>query len=327
VLTVFVAVCQAFFMGMFFLLAGYFTPSSFDRKGVKSFVIDRLLRLGIPLLVYGFLIGTATSALARMNPDASFIELWLRLLNKGTFNYGPLWFAQALLIFTAGYIAWRLLAKSSSAKPDTNNIARPIPGHRVWVAAAVAVGIGALLLRNWFPLGHEIAGITLGYFSSYIFLFVLGCVAWQYRWLERIERKHAVTWGWIALAAFPVLPVVGVVTGRFSGDASKLAGGWAPADVVYAFWEPFMAWGIIALLLWQFRVRFNHPSARWDGWAANAYGAYIVHAPVVVALCIGLRDWSAPTIIKFTLVSCAAITISFSIARVLKMLPGANRVL
>jgi hypothetical protein len=30
---VFVTLNQAFFMGFFFLIAGYFTPASFDRKG------------------------------------------------------------------------------------------------------------------------------------------------------------------------------------------------------------------------------------------------------------------------------------------------------
>jgi peptidoglycan/LPS O-acetylase OafA/YrhL len=66
-LTMMAAICQAYFMGMFFLLAGYFTPSSLERKGLKRFVLDRLLRLGIPLLVYGLLIGPITIALARAN--------------------------------------------------------------------------------------------------------------------------------------------------------------------------------------------------------------------------------------------------------------------
>ena len=41
---------QAALMGLFFLLGGYFTPKSYDRKGVRSFWKERLLRLGIPIL-------------------------------------------------------------------------------------------------------------------------------------------------------------------------------------------------------------------------------------------------------------------------------------
>src|ERR1035438_3593585 len=32
---------QAFFMGILFLLAGYFVPASFDRKGFRRFMADR----------------------------------------------------------------------------------------------------------------------------------------------------------------------------------------------------------------------------------------------------------------------------------------------
>jgi len=42
----------AFVMGLLFLIAGYFTPRSYDRKGAGHFLLDRLKRLGLPLLFY-----------------------------------------------------------------------------------------------------------------------------------------------------------------------------------------------------------------------------------------------------------------------------------
>src|SRR5574340_157067 len=47
---------MAFGMGFFFLLAGYFTPGAYDRKGPRAFLQDRLLRLGLPLVLYDLLI-------------------------------------------------------------------------------------------------------------------------------------------------------------------------------------------------------------------------------------------------------------------------------
>src|SRR5512136_1070530 len=47
---------SAFVMGMLFLVAGYFTPRAYDRKGAGRFLIDRLKRLGLPLLFYGVVI-------------------------------------------------------------------------------------------------------------------------------------------------------------------------------------------------------------------------------------------------------------------------------
>jgi peptidoglycan/LPS O-acetylase OafA/YrhL len=51
-LDLFVATNQMFFMGFFFLISGYFVPASYDRKGGKTFLKDRAIRLGIPLLAF-----------------------------------------------------------------------------------------------------------------------------------------------------------------------------------------------------------------------------------------------------------------------------------
>ena len=51
-LSLFVTLCQSFFMGLFFFIAGYFTPGSFDRKGAGGFIKDRLLRLALPFVFF-----------------------------------------------------------------------------------------------------------------------------------------------------------------------------------------------------------------------------------------------------------------------------------
>src|SRR5579862_9323365 len=63
VLTLFVATNQAYFMGFFFLLAGYFTPASLERKGYGRFLGDRFLRLGLPLAAFIFILNPLTTAL------------------------------------------------------------------------------------------------------------------------------------------------------------------------------------------------------------------------------------------------------------------------
>jgi len=48
VLVFFCTFNQAGFMGMLFLLAGYYTPASLETKGSLNFLRDRLRRLGVP---------------------------------------------------------------------------------------------------------------------------------------------------------------------------------------------------------------------------------------------------------------------------------------
>jgi fucose 4-O-acetylase-like acetyltransferase len=72
VFTLFCSVNQAFFMGFFFLLAGYFSPPALAAKGLRRFVADRLLRLGLPLLAFGFLLGPLAVALAGIQQGRPF---------------------------------------------------------------------------------------------------------------------------------------------------------------------------------------------------------------------------------------------------------------
>ena len=67
----------AFFMGLYFFISGYFVPRSFDKQGSKQFVHKKLLRLGVPLLFMGAIIGV--------------------LIGKP--EIGHMWFVESLLVF------------------------------------------------------------------------------------------------------------------------------------------------------------------------------------------------------------------------------------
>lgn len=321
-LTVFCAVNQSFFMGMFFLLAGYFTPASLVRKGARAFVRDRLMRLGLPLLVFGFVLGPLTVALAGVPAGRGVADAWLGLLARGTFVIGPLWFAWALLIFSLAFAGWRRVRPEPAPDP-----ARAIPSSAVWLAAAIAVGAAALALRQVVPVGQDVLGLQLGYFASYVFLFVLGAVASRHRWLEQVDRRQAVLWGGVALATLPLLFVAAALAGALDGRPVDFSGGLGMPAVVYAFWEPLVAWGIIAGLLVIFRRRFNRPSAHWQAWAHQAYGAFIVHAPIVVALAVVSASWPLPPLVKFVVIGSAGVVASFAVAAMLLRLPGVRRVI
>lgn len=103
--------------------------------------------------------------------------------------------------------------------------------------------------------------------------------------------------------------------------------GLALPAIAYAFWEPLVAWGIIAAFLHGFRSRFNHPSVRWSQWSSSAYGAFSVHAPILVGLSVLAAGWSLPARLKFVLIAAASTVLSFWTAGWLCRLPGATRIL
>ena len=95
-LSCFCALNQAWFVGLFFLLAGYFTPPALARKGALRFLVARALRLGLPWLLFVLLLGPLTVALTRTARGDSPLDTLRWLAGHRVFEPGPLWFAQAL---------------------------------------------------------------------------------------------------------------------------------------------------------------------------------------------------------------------------------------
>jgi peptidoglycan/LPS O-acetylase OafA/YrhL len=324
--TLFVSTNQAYFMGFFFLIAGYFTPASYDRKGAGRFFVDRLVRLGIPLAVYGVLLDPLTNSIERAwgRPPATaepFLPDLIHRIFTADWNNGPLWFAQALLIFSAVYFFWRMSRRDQTLRPDA-----PLPTLSGWFLTAVGVGAGALLIRQWVPVGENVFQLQLGYFSSYIFLFSIGTVAWQRNWFERLTWKSVRAWIIVSIVLLPALILTAVLSGRFAGKHVNFSGGLSFPAILYAFWEPFVAWGVIGAYLVWFRERWNQPSQVWEYLAARAYTVYIIHAPVLVGIGVALKWWQAPAMAKFAVVGPLACLGSLAFSSLVLRIPGARRV-
>src|ERR1700677_961482 len=191
-LVLFCTTNQAYFMGFFFLLAGYFTPASLERKGYARFIGDRFLRLGLPLLDFGLLLGPLPAAIVNYAKGDGFWAVFPWLWRHKEFINGPLWFAQALLIFPLAYCGWRAVA--SARLDQAERTPTPVPAYRWWLASALGVGAAALAIRQFVPVGQNVFGLQLAYFAGYIFLFAVGIAAWRHDWLRQLTWKNARPW-------------------------------------------------------------------------------------------------------------------------------------
>ncbi|HEY1984471.1 MAG TPA: acyltransferase family protein [Terracidiphilus sp.] len=324
-LTLFVATNQAFFMGFFFLLAGYFTPASLERKGYARFLCDRFLRLGLPLLAFILFLGPLTDALVTAYEGKGFWPTFVFLWNHKTIGNGPMWFVQALLIFSLAYCAWRALA-GTPLMPVERKTTR-VPGGLWWLLSGIGVGATALLIRQWIPTGKNIFGLQLGYFASYTFLFGLGIAAWRYDWLGQLQWRNARVWIFGLAISWPAMPIAIIVAGRLNGlGKSNFGGGLSWPAIFYAFWEPFVAWGLIAAWLLMFRKYMNGRSPFWTWLNRRAYSVYIIHPPILVATSLLLHHWAAPALAKFAITGTLACIACWLIADPLVRLPGLRRV-
>lgn len=314
-LTFFCAVNQAFFMGLFFLLAGYYTPGALERKGAVRFMKDRLMRLGIPLAIFGWVLGPATVALAQTQRGQPFLVTLMHMWRDGVFAPGPLWFCEALLAFSAFAALCHGLLPRFRRRPQGR------PGNGKLVAAAVLTGAAAFALRLAWPVGTEWYSLQLGYFASYVVLFIAGIDAAATQWLEQPDADQVRLWRRVTWIAMPLLPVVALSS--FSGVT---AGGWSLPALAYAFWEPLVAWGLILALLAAFAKRMRL-GPRWGALSQRAYTIFVIHPPVVVSLTIAMRGLAAPVLLKFLLTGGVSCALCYVLAGWILRLPGSRRVL
>lgn len=110
-LYLFMMLNQAYFMGLLFLLSGYFTPGSLQRKGTGTFLKDRMRRLGIPTLVYFFVLSPVASWGYQM------IKSPAGNAASGRFSLGVMWFVAMLFVLDLGYLAWYTSIKNRPERP------------------------------------------------------------------------------------------------------------------------------------------------------------------------------------------------------------------
>ncbi len=331
-LLLFAVVNQAWFMGAFFLLAGYFTPGSFDRKGMGAFVKDRLLRLGIPLVVFYFVLSPISfigfwlmpSALTGITEPLTWQIFWRAY--PDLIGLGPLWFVAMLLIFSFGYAIWRFVAGNQPARQSA------MPGYLAVGIFILVLALASTLMRMVIPLGESWYQFpTLAYLPQYLSFFVLGAIASRKGWLKSLSG----TMGFVgfllaAITAVCLFPLA------FSGQWFSLEltevldnamgnGHWQSA--IYALWDSAFAVGMSLALITLFRRFVNGRSGFGRFLSAHSYTVYIIHIPIVVFTAYALRNIELESLQKFGLASVVVVPICFIAAYLVRKIPFASKIL
>jgi len=324
-------IVQAFSMGMFFMIAGYFSAGSYDRKGPRQFLTDRLLRLGIPLLCFDFVIGPLmayplikSGTWESAGPYRDYLARYYSRFHIGT---GPLWFVEALLIFAIGYTLWRSFVRKTAPAVQTNG---NLPGSPAIAAFAVALGAVSFLVRIWLPIGWAFDPLNLQFpfFPQYICMFIVGIVAYRRNWLTRIPDAMGKIWLYIAiLFVLILLPALITAGGALSGDLTPFMGGFHWQCFAYAVWEQTAGLAIIIALLVLFRKHLNYQSNLAKAASASAFTAYIIHGPIIILVALAIRSITLYPLMKFALAVMISVPVCFGLSNIIRKLPLARRIL
>ena len=316
---------QAWSMGVLFLLGGHFAARGLARRGTRGFLRERLFRLGIPLLLYVFVLEPLLVYLfedgGRYLRTMPFPRLWWGYVSSGSFVHGtgPLWFVEALLIFCGLYALARALlprAMSGGAMPGTGAL----------LAMVGLVGTAAFALRLAWPIGTAVANLQLPFFASYVALFALGVHAGEAGWLTRIPERAGLRWFAAALGiGIPAWCVLMVAGGALSGEFPS--GGLHWQVLAYALWEAFVAVAMSIGLVAFARAHLAGEGRVAHALADTSFGIYVFHPPVLVAISLLLAPLALPMLAKHAIVAPLAFGASFLVAAVARRVPVLNAVI
>ena len=322
--SLFLATNQAFFMGLFFFISAYFTAVSIERKTTTKFVRDRLVRLGLPLLVYYFLLSPLTIFLMVRYGRGEPVVLYEFYTRYFAFGFGPMWFVEALLYFTVLYLLYRIFFP-----PKTQNSVKRLP-HGVWIVlCSLIVGLVTFIVRLWFPVGYvvESLGFQPPHFPQYIVMFVLGIVAYRHNWLEAIQYRQSVRWFVFAqILIFVGFPLLFVAGGAASGNTAPFMGGMTWQSLGYALWEQLVGFSLVIGLIGLFQ-RYLNTQTRFAGQlSAAAYMVFIIHPVILVAVCVAVKNIEIYHLMKFILLAPVTLVLCFGSAILLRRIPGVSKV-
>ena len=314
---------QSFFMGAFFLIAGYFTPFSYDRKGAGAFVRDRVIRLIIPMAFFWLVLNSVTEALGALGSHQPLSFGWGAYL--GSIGPGPLWFVEVLFLLSVAYLGLRLLRRHRVPERSPERYAPPT----IRLATLFTLGLAAatFLFRLVVPVGYILPVFDLptpGYLPQYAGLFAAGVIAARRGWFHSMPDRL----GWIGFAASGVVTVFVFLPSLLGGlpNASMFGGlHWQAAG--YALWDSTMAVGMFCGLLMVFRRWVNRTGRLWRELSHNAFGVYVLHPPLLVLVAIPVALVPIDPLLKLLVAVLVAIPFCFAVAGLVRRIPGVSRVL
>ncbi|HKI87770.1 MAG TPA: acyltransferase family protein [Draconibacterium sp.] len=311
---------QAFFMGMFFLISAYFTAASVNRKSTGKFLKDRFIRLGIPLVVFYFILNPLTNFINWRFIQNENVTIIGFITNPRTWGFGPMWFVEALLIFTLIFVFIRILKIK---------IRLGFPGTKKIIFAALITGLLQFVIRIWLPVGWSMpfTNFQFPFFVQYILLFIMGIIAYQNNWLESITFKMGKQWFIFAqIMILVILPLMLYFGGKENG-IENFVGGITWQSFSWAIWEQLVGFTLIIGLFGLFNRYLNRQNKMAKQLSASAYGVFVFHAPIIVGISAFFVFWKIPQLLKFIVLAPVALLICFLVAFLFKKLPLVKKIL
>ena len=306
---------HTYYMPLFFLLAGFSSHLLHEKKGVAHFVRNRLIRIGLPFVLFMLLMAPfALSPILAMTlqDHQSFLKVIQLKYQDGSLwhyldNTWSGWFLYDLLCFYVASLLWMMI---THRRFKTNKIALFLHEKMQqlllsrWIYLFVLVlSVAALMLGgNWYDVPHRSFQLSFSLLFYYGLWYFIGWHIWK----RRTDLSHLVECPWKKLLVSFLAYIVFLVMYHQFYNAQSVWLHWVTTSTYCIS----MIFGVFANLGIAYRYLSSHqPILRY--FVSASYWIYLTKIPVLFALTPMLVSIAMPVYMQFILATffCLAITV------------------
>ena len=98
-------------------------------------------------------------------------------------------------------------------------------------------------------------------------------------------------------------------------------------SLAYSFWEQFTGIALMIGIMGIFKHKLNRQGTLAGLLSGNTYAAFVLHAPILVFICVNLKGIEMPLLLKFIILAFPALASCFMAAYVIRKIPLVKNIL
>jgi peptidoglycan/LPS O-acetylase OafA/YrhL len=323
---------DAFVMALMFLLSGLFVTGSLKRKGVRRFLRDRLLRLGVGFLFAALIVVPIAyyTAYLQAGGTPGLVNYWHAWNAIGYWPTGPAWFVLLLLVYDAVVAAlFTIVPNWTTWVSRLAGGARERPGRFYWIVVALSLLAYVPLAitfgrETWTYLGllQFQTSRVLNYFLYFVLGIGIGAVGLESGLVASDGALARRWWLWVLAMIGSFLlgtALFMAILGAPESSRQVLRYVGTVAFVLGSAWSTFAFLAIFSRFARQ-------PQRTWRSLADNSYGIYLVHYAFVAWCQYVLLSTDLPAGAKAASVIVVALALSWSTIALARRVPIIARV-
>ena len=302
------------------MLSAYFIPLSLEHKTAKRYLWERSKRLGIPIIIFMFMVLPVTGFLL-FGDGMSFTDFLSHryfLIPDGDINFGHTWFLFNLLFFTVIYILFSQIKRMKQPKKKNLNLNND---SDIWSSSLnnkhiLLFGVGltafTFMIRVIFPPGYwlPLHSFEPARVITYMAMFSFGIVAYKQQWFEKLPVSMGILWGVISVILILLAPPIILM---LVGGYGVWAEGLSLNSLIVSAWDSFLCVGLCISLPVLFRQKANGTNRILKVGAKYSFGVYLIHPFIVIPTQTAIINVPLHPMLKFILASIVSIILSYTL--------------